>query len=502
MNETHTDPPPAGATSIPPAARRAANKRFIIPLDTRTILLPDSSISLKQLADFTLPAVKAVTSSAFEPSNTIFFSKEEPSVVNASLISKLRYLPTPDESTVRRLLVEGCKAWVGDSRSVRYAHLGDVIHGEATTFKFPLWVITFWNEVANARSLVTKWAEGKEWLIRQVRQKKSDKICTSAEQALATMDKLPQDSPINANLWRYLDSNWLSNDQINDQLELLQNELPKTHSPPSSSPNASKSSFQSVLIKNVFLTTKIFTAFTRQEQNTYEKESSFDWVRSVANNIIQERKMLVTIVNLQNINGMQHWTPVTIADGGATIFYGDSFGEPIPKKLHGTYTWWIREHGYTGPITVKSLPIGHQTDGSSCGTFAINSLRHFLNPARPLIGGQKASVTSERLDAFNVLSAQIVLRVCEIVQTLSDANPPCSLLWLRQARNQIWTQTHYPCKTRQQFRRQLSSRNSPKMQNLHSSHHRHRHVSIHPVPRPLESDRYTMITPAPQMPAQ
>ena len=104
MDETHTDPPPAGATSIPPAARHAANKRFIIPLNTRTILLPDSSISLKQLADFTLPAVKAVTSSASEPSNTIFFSKEEPSVVNASLISKLRYLPTPDESTVRRLV--------------------------------------------------------------------------------------------------------------------------------------------------------------------------------------------------------------------------------------------------------------------------------------------------------------------------------------------------------------------------------------------------------------
>ena|SRR5258708_5988899 len=97
-------------------------------------------ISFKQLADFTLPAMKAVTSSASEPSNTIFFSKEEPSVVNASLIkviSKLRYLPTPDESTVRRLVVEGCKAWVGGSRSIRYAHLADVIHGEATT-SFPL----------------------------------------------------------------------------------------------------------------------------------------------------------------------------------------------------------------------------------------------------------------------------------------------------------------------------------------------------------------------------
>ena len=229
MDERHTDPPPASATCIPPAARHAANKRFIIPLDTRTLLLPDSSISLKQLADFTLPAVKAVTSSASEPSNTIFFSKEEPSLINASLISKLCYLPTPDESTVRRLVVEGCKAWVGGSRSVRYAHLADVIHGEAAT-SFPLWVITFWNEVADARRLVTKWAGGKDWLMRQVRQKKSAKIRTSAEQALAMMDKLPQGSPKN-DLWWYLDSNWLSDDQINDQLELLQNELSKTHSP-------------------------------------------------------------------------------------------------------------------------------------------------------------------------------------------------------------------------------------------------------------------------------
>jgi len=143
MDKMHTDSLPTGATSIPPAARRAANKRFIIPLEMRTILLPDPYISLKQLADFTLPAVKVVTSSTSEPSNTIFFSKEEPSVINSSLISKLRYLPTPDESTIRRLVVEGCKAWVGGSKSIRYVHLA---HGEATT-SFPLWVITFWNEV-------------------------------------------------------------------------------------------------------------------------------------------------------------------------------------------------------------------------------------------------------------------------------------------------------------------------------------------------------------------
>ena len=330
--------------------------------------------------------------------------------------------------------------------SVHYAHLADVIHSEVAT-SFPLWVITFWNEVADACRLVMKWAGGKDWLMRQVCQKKSAKIRTSAEQALAMIDKLPQGSPKN-DLWWYLDSNWLSDDQINNQLELLQNELLRTHSPPSSDPNTSKSSFPLVLIKNVFLTTKIFTAFTRQEQNTYKTESSFDWVQSAANNIIQERKMLVTIVNLKNINSMQHWTLVTITDGGATIFYGDSFGKPIPKKLklHNTYTWWICEHGYTGPIMVKSLPISHQTDGSSCGTFAINSLCHFLNPASPLISGQKASVTSERLDAFNILSAQIVLQVCERVQTLSNANPQCSLLPLRQVWNRIWTRPIIPAR--------------------------------------------------------
>ena len=157
--------------------------------------------------------------------------------------------------------------------------------------------------------------------MRQVCQKKLAKIHTSAEQAFAMMDKLPQGSLKN-DLWWYLDSNWLSDDQINDQLELLQNELSKTHSPPSSDPNTSKSSFPSVLIKNVFLTMKIFTAFTRQEQNTYKTECSFNWVQSAANNIIQERKMLMTIVNLKNINSMQHWTLVAITDGGATILWG------------------------------------------------------------------------------------------------------------------------------------------------------------------------------------
>jgi hypothetical protein len=86
---------------MPPAVKRLAKKHFIIPAHLHSTLLSDPEISLKQLADFGLPALSAKV-----PENVELFVHAEPSPVTAETISKLRFLPIPDEATIRLLIAE------------------------------------------------------------------------------------------------------------------------------------------------------------------------------------------------------------------------------------------------------------------------------------------------------------------------------------------------------------------------------------------------------------
>jgi hypothetical protein len=113
---------------MPPAVKRLAKKCFVIPAHLHSTLLPDPKISLKQLADFGLPALATKV-----PENTDFFIHAEPSPVTAETVSKLRFLPIPDEATIRRLVVESRAVWTAGSRSLCYSQ----INGTMSTH-FPL----------------------------------------------------------------------------------------------------------------------------------------------------------------------------------------------------------------------------------------------------------------------------------------------------------------------------------------------------------------------------
>ena len=121
MDNPLADTPPNGETNLnglPPNARRALRKLLVIPLEFRSQLLPDPSMSLFDLADFKIP-----TQMKTPCSNAMFLTDEEPSPVSDDMLKKLRYLSIPDTDTIRRLVDSAQNSCANGARSLHYSHL-------------------------------------------------------------------------------------------------------------------------------------------------------------------------------------------------------------------------------------------------------------------------------------------------------------------------------------------------------------------------------------------
>ena len=120
-------------------------KPFMLPHLTRQELLPDPSLSIKALTDFLLPSQQPkITKDSELRILSQFFSKDEPSILTGSVMTRLRHLPIPDSNTVQQLVKFSPQAWLDGFRSVHYAHLQS-----GTITCFLLWVITFWRYQEN-----------------------------------------------------------------------------------------------------------------------------------------------------------------------------------------------------------------------------------------------------------------------------------------------------------------------------------------------------------------
>jgi hypothetical protein len=107
-----------------------------------------------------------------------------------------------------------------------------------------------------------------------------------------------------------------------------------------------------------------------------------------------------------------HWISFLIDGRRRCILIGDSLvdpnrsGLPVAKKYPGillTLHWWIEQIsdllGLTGThFACQELEVNPQMDMDSCGIFAYNSLRHFIDPDHtPLLLAQSTVGTRLRL---------------------------------------------------------------------------------------------------------
>ncbi|KAF9523624.1 hypothetical protein CPB83DRAFT_742704, partial [Crepidotus variabilis] len=73
-----------------------------------------------------------------------------------------------------------------------------------------------------------------------------------------------------------------------------------------------------------------------------------------------------------------HWVAFVISIEEQLILYGDSLSLSDDTVVNAL-SWWISIH-CEELFTVQQLPIGLQSDGISCGLFAVNALSHYFFP--------------------------------------------------------------------------------------------------------------------------
>ena len=383
-------------------------KPFMLPHLTRQELLPDPSLSIKALTDFLLPSQQPkITKDSELRILSQFFSKDEPSILTGSVMTRLRHLPIPDSNTVQQLVKFSPQAWLDGFRSVHYAHLQS-----GTITCFPLWVITFWSEVLDIKKIHGRWITSRDWIRVQLKQKKSTERREMAEQATNMLNILPwgKDRPAGLSnssdpihtLWRYLGKNWLSDSEQDEMLELIRERCLD-----------SPEKCTQFRIENIHFAAKLLEAFD-SGSDVYFVKSSFAWLRHLGEDLAQERLTVITILHLGALNDTPHWVPLVIQK--TKICFGDSFGTGMPKKLHAACLWWLRQHhvGFTKIVdpSIHPLPITAQNDQHSCGILADNALDHYVDGNQsPLLGSANSDIIAQRLKRFNLVSQHIIARV-------------------------------------------------------------------------------------------
>lgn len=151
---------------MPSLMKKTAQNEFKLPANS---LLPSPNISLKALAEFMLPAT--IKKSTVRKHMEDYFTADPSTAITPAVVMRMQHLPMPDHSTIQELVEVGHQAWLNGARSVRYAHLSDDLK---TTTNFPLWTITFWNRVLDTKDISSKWVKCVDWVMVQLRQKKSE----------------------------------------------------------------------------------------------------------------------------------------------------------------------------------------------------------------------------------------------------------------------------------------------------------------------------------------
>ncbi|RDB29959.1 hypothetical protein Hypma_014170 [Hypsizygus marmoreus] len=258
-----------------------------------------------------------------------FFSKAEPTSGHGEILLRVKRLPLPDTKTICALVELSRQAWLDGFKSVRYEHLSDAVQTS-----FPLWVITFWNEVLDVREIAAKWAACSDWVLKQTKQTQFQKRGDLAQEAFLLLSVLPwgikkpsglSDALEVHTLWRFLGDHWLSCSQQNDLLKILRQKV-------ASNPNLAAR----YRIKGVDLTPKVLAAFRAKAEN-YQTSANYSWLRRLGADLVLRKSTLLTTAHLGDITSEPHWVGFAIDLAERAMLYGDSMGTPVPNDLYAAY---------------------------------------------------------------------------------------------------------------------------------------------------------------------
>ena len=360
--------------------------QLLIPPGLKDSLLLSKGLSIIDFLQFPLPGIAAAArestqSTACQPKT--FFSTLFPTIMDPKSIQKIPLPPLP----ILKQLSQDID--LTSTHSIICQHAPSV-----AGHRFPVWILTYWTEVAQIWPLKEKWASAEEAL----EMRKNKKTCTDEtkrliSQAYDSLTCIPWAGNINGFpgsvptecLTRYLTNEWLIDEHENQMLHLLECELARSgHN-------------DGIHIANTFFITRLLRVYRDPNRDDlYSTEKRNAWLRRLGQELATGiLKKLVTIVNIDH----NHWVSIVIDAPSSRILYGDSFSEPIKHEIKAVLTWWTNHHTATD-FQIHNLHMSRQKDGYSCGMFAWNAVAvHLLPETYSLMNSQ--AVADERLKMFH-----------------------------------------------------------------------------------------------------
>jgi hypothetical protein len=362
---------------------KSIRKQLVIPKDLQRTLLPAETLTVNQLLDFHLP-VQRMSTVFTQPDQ---YLSSDP--INCSQFNAADIL-TPPAPVIKTLSQAILTADDKDMfRSLRCPHAAT--HSEQL---YPLWLLTFWSELDHIRFIRARWEEAVEYLAKPDTNLRSSGLpAEKAEEVCQEIRALPWGALVEGfedqgqlfQLHTYCSRDWLSSIHINYMLDLLKNDLELT----------GVTADVSTSIQHTYHAQQISAAYNCGNK-IYLTSRSYHAIREHAQDLatgIQD--VLGTVANIDG----NHWIALMVDFRKRMVYYGDSLGGAIDKKLRLAYDWWFSMHNEKAFEWVQ-MEITRQQDRYSCGLLAVNALAHIINPRQFNLMAARA-VDAERI---NVLS--------------------------------------------------------------------------------------------------
>jgi hypothetical protein len=349
-----------------------------IPPDVLQQCLPSQNLNILDFIAFNLPSVASA-----KTIKGIYISTEQATACSDE-IGMLLSMPVPSLPSVKDLVL--ClRSALPTAQSVAVEN-----RLSKTVKHFPLWIITYWNEINHIAKHKQQWlqadktlqqlhtgGEGMQEVVDAVYEMLNDLSWFGSMQGFTEGDDI-------IHLHRFIGTKWLGTVQEDQMLDLLRLDISR-HSPDLTGYTVQATDFIPSLIQ----------AFRRRKVS--HRVPLHVLGESLATGV---KKCVGTIMNCQGT----HWAAVVLDFGSHTIWHGDSLGWKMEKTAREAAEWWIRAHTSV-PFTHKKLPIAHQDDQFSCGLFAWNALAHYYFPAQnPLLDLSESHIAGARL--------RVLLRIC------------------------------------------------------------------------------------------
>lgn len=266
-----------------------------IPPGIKGSILLNKDLSVMNFLQFPLPGIARESTSSTVGQAKSFFSTSYPTVTDPKVIQNIVLPPLPileqisqdiDLTSTQSIICQHSPGFAGD--------------------RFPLWILTYWTEVAQIWPLKKIWVLAEEAL----ETRKKNKTCTDETRMLInkvynSLACIPWGQNINGFpgtvptecLTRYLTDDWLIDENENQMLYLLEREL-------------ARSGHGGIHIADTFLITRLHEIYRLPDRDEhYATAKRNAWIRRRGQDLgTGALEKLVAIVNLDQ----NHWVPVVI----------------------------------------------------------------------------------------------------------------------------------------------------------------------------------------------